>query len=340
MKHLLLTTIAGVVLVGCGESRQSAPAPEVKPVELVAEAATPEPPTAKAPDISLFEAAFGGNIEAVKQAIAAGSDVNAKDAGGGIFTPLHVATTKEIVELLLANGADVNAKDSVTGATPLHEMAIYGQKEIVELLIAGGADVNANSDDDGTPLDWAINFKSPEIADLLRKHGAKSGAEDSIYVAVAVENIEAVKQHLAAGTDVNMKDNRGMTPLHWAVERGRKEIAELLIAEGADVNAKRTNGSTPLFYATSGGGQKEIAELPIAEGANVNAKDKLGDTSLQVAAYQGHKEIVELFIDKGADVNAKADNGKTPLDWADGETADLLRKHGGKAGEELKAKGN
>ena len=47
MKHLLLTTIAAVLLVGCGESQQSATAPEAKPVEPVAEAAKPEPPTQK-----------------------------------------------------------------------------------------------------------------------------------------------------------------------------------------------------------------------------------------------------------------------------------------------------
>jgi len=45
MKHLLLTTIAAAVLVGCGESQQSAPAPEAKPAEPVAEATKPEPPT-------------------------------------------------------------------------------------------------------------------------------------------------------------------------------------------------------------------------------------------------------------------------------------------------------
>ena len=55
----------------------------------------------------------------------------------------------------------------------------------------------------------------------------------------------------------------------------------------------------------------------------------------------GHKEVVGLLIAKGADVNAKLENGgATPLDWTDGETADLLRKHGGKTGEELKAAGN
>ncbi|MDP7135553.1 MAG: ankyrin repeat domain-containing protein, partial [Planctomycetota bacterium] len=61
-----------------------------------------------------------GNIEAVKQAIAAGADVNAKAKGGS--TPLHAATDKghkEIAEILIANGADVNAKDDNSGSTPL-----------------------------------------------------------------------------------------------------------------------------------------------------------------------------------------------------------------------------
>jgi len=125
MKHLLLTTIAAVLLVGCGESQP------------------PEPP-----DISLHKAAGAagrkGNIEAVKQHLAAGADVNAKDDWG---------------------------------MTPLHCTAINNRKEIAELLIANGADVNAKYDDGKTPLDLAIMFKEPEIADLLRKHGAKTGEE-------------------------------------------------------------------------------------------------------------------------------------------------------------------
>ena len=72
MKHLLLTTIAAVLLVGCGEAQQSAPSPEAKPVESVAEAAQPEPPTTKAPDISIHKAAYDGNIEAVKQHLVLG----------------------------------------------------------------------------------------------------------------------------------------------------------------------------------------------------------------------------------------------------------------------------
>jgi ankyrin repeat protein len=52
---------------------------------------------------------------------------------------------------------------------------LKGQKEIAELLVAAGADVNAKNKDGATPLDYASANK--EIADLLRKHGGKTGAE-------------------------------------------------------------------------------------------------------------------------------------------------------------------
>ena len=127
MKHLLLTTIAAVVLMGCGESQ------------------SPEPPTAKAPDIPLWKAAIKGDIEAVKKHLAA--------------------------------GADVNAKDDQFGGTPLHHVTVKGHKEIVELLIAKGADVNVLDGGGYTPLDRAIKKNHTETADLLRKHGGKTGEE-------------------------------------------------------------------------------------------------------------------------------------------------------------------
>ena len=164
-------------------------------------------------------------------------------------------------------------------------------------------------------------------------------------------NIETVKQAIAAGADLDAKMQGGYTPLHLAAIYDHKEIAEILIAEGADVNAKNKRDMTPLHQAARSG-RKEIAELLIAKGADVNAKESgLGTDPLHRAAFRGHEAIVELLIAEGADVNAKIKlgglKGQTPLDIAthpdnpnaSAETADLLRKHGGKTGEELKAEG-
>ena len=336
---LLLTTIAAVVLVGCGLS------------------------------VDIWTAAKEGNIEAVKQHLAAGTDVNTRNGTRNDYfeTPLHNAAThghKEIVELLIAKGAYVNVKGGSQGGTPLHDAAQWGRKEVAELLIvngadvngkdrfgstplheaktkevaelliAKGADVNAKADNGKTPLDEAIlpfSNKS-EIANLLRKHGGKTGEElnnkrkplkpygsgaqpettpdkseesdNLIYHAVRERNIELVKQHLADGKDVNAKNKWGRTPLHLSVGIGDKKIVELLISNGA----------------------------------NVNGRDKAGWTALNWAE---NKEIAELLISKGADVNATDDVGRTLLDrfndFRQLDLADLLRKHGGKTGEELKA---
>ena len=171
MKHLLLTTIAAVLVVGCGESQQSAPQSE--PVEPIAEAAKPEPPTAKAPAISIHDAVEKGNVEAIKQHLAAGTDVNARDSIGE--TPLFYAAVdghKEIAELLIAEGADVNVRGKIR-TTPLQAAAMLSHKEIVELLIDAGADVNVKDLLGETPLDWADDG----IALLLREHGAKTAEE-------------------------------------------------------------------------------------------------------------------------------------------------------------------
>ena len=78
----------------------------------------------------------------------------------------------------------------------------------------------------------------------------------------------------------------------------------------------------------------------ISSGADINISGPFGGgTALHFSVNEGHKEIAELLITKGADINAKNDGDETPLDWATGTTSDLLRKHGGKTGEEFKAEG-
>ena len=71
----------------------------------------------------------------------------------------------------------------------------------------------------------------------------------SIHIAAIKGNIEVVKQHLAAGTDINTKDESGWTPLHWAASKVHNKTAKLLIKAGADVNVVNKDGLSPLDYA-------------------------------------------------------------------------------------------
>ena len=84
------------------------------------------------------------------------------------------------------------------------------------------------------------------VAAVLVVGCGPSTPDIDIHQAATDGNIKAVKQHLAAGADTNVRDGQGMTPLHWAAQYGHKEIVELLIAKGADVNAKNTEGARPL----------------------------------------------------------------------------------------------
>ena len=99
----IIITIAAVVLVGCVPK-------ELQKTKTIPIQQAP-PPTAKAPEISIFDAVQRGNIEAIKQHLASGTNVNLKNDGGS--TPLIEASRKghkEIAKLLIENGADVNCK--------------------------------------------------------------------------------------------------------------------------------------------------------------------------------------------------------------------------------------
>ena len=211
-----------------------------------------------------------------------------------------------VVDILRGTGISVWVDEAKIDAATLWS------EEIAELLIKEGADVNAVAMDDvfsgQTPLDAANKYNQGAVAVLLRKYGGKTCVElEALIDAAKKGNIEDIKQHLAAGGDVNSRNKNGDTLLNYAAYLGHKEIVELLVENGAEVNSKGLADWTPLH----------------------------------LAARNNKKQIVQLLIAKGAEMNPYTTSGfgGTPLDVADGKIAELLRKHGGKTGEELKAAG-
>ncbi len=77
---------------------------------------------------------------------------------------------------------------------------------------------------------------------------------------VARPATDVMEPSRARNPQVNCRDEKGWTPLHWAVFYGHKDLAEMLLSRGAEVNSKDAEGKTPLYWAISKG-DRRIAEL-------------------------------------------------------------------------------
>jgi ankyrin repeat protein len=138
-----------------------------------------------------------------------------------------------------------------------------------------------------------------------------------LHLAVADNNVEAVKFLISKGADVHVSDYLGYTPLHWARSI---EIAEFLVSNRANVNAKSKYG-TPLHSQVSCGVNfvvnVEIIDFLISKGADLHTKDDVqGRTPLHMAVCYENIDAIKILVSRGADVNAKDGTDKTPLHWA------------------------
>ena len=113
---------------------------------------------------------------------------------------------------------------------------------------------------------------------------------------------DAVKVAADLGTnsaDLNLPDDGGWTPLHWASSHCCTNVVGLLLGKGANVNCKANGGEMPLH----------------------------------IAAQEGCSDAVIMLLNKGAKINAQDSEGRTPLkrakDWEQPAIAELLRQRGG-----------
>lgn len=136
------------------------------------------------------------------------------------------------------------------------------------------ASKNANADSDG----------SSQAGETVEKPSI------DIHTAVLSGNLEAVRQHIEAGTDINEKDQMsGSTPLISAATFGQVEIAKALIEANADLSLTNNDGAT----------------------------------ALHTAAFFCRVEVVQLLIDAQADKTVKNNFGATPRESVMGPYADI-----------------
>lgn len=121
--------------------------------------------------------------------------------------------------------------------------------------------------------------------------------EMDIHAATFMGDIKAVKQHIAAGSDLNQKEPvANSTPLISAAIFGKTEVALALIEAGADVNIQNNEGSTALHSAAFLC-RTEIVEALIKKEANMTLKNNYSSTAYDAVAgsFSDVKPIYDQF---------------------------------------------
>jgi hypothetical protein len=189
----------------------------------------------------------------------------------------------------------------------------------------------------------------PELKRLETQRLGYNFTPQGFLKAVENDNHEAVRIFLSSGVDLEVKDERGwtplliatangkgslaqllinsgarlivrdingFTPLHWAAFLGMSNIVVLLVAKGVDVDSQSKFKWTPLMQACTRGHQS-VCSLLIAAGANLELTNSDGSTALEIASNKGNQEIVKLLLAEGANRNAKDSGGNTSLTLSD-----------------------
>lgn len=134
----------------------------------------------KAPAIGLHEAVLSNNLEAVRQHIEAGTDINEKDALSGA-TPLIIAASfdkRSIARALIDEGADLSVTNN-DGATALHTAAFFCRIEVVQMLLDAKADKDVKNKFGATPRQSVMgNFEEVKpIYEMLQQQLAPMGMQ-------------------------------------------------------------------------------------------------------------------------------------------------------------------
>jgi ankyrin repeat protein len=236
---------------------------------------------------------------------------------GVVIVPGKAAESKLFKRLI---GSEAGLQMPPTGPLPQHEI------ETLRAWIDAGAEmpgravetvvVEAKTSPAVQRLIDAIatrdlaQIKSLLAADKTLAKAADGHGSTLLMHGAANGTVPIMQALLDAGADVNAKNTRAATALHWAAGDAAK--VKLLLLNGASVDAKTIEGRTPLFAAaTMPGGVPAMRHL-LEAGADVNAATLVGTTPL-FPAVNVSAESTRLLLDHGADPNRATRAGVTPI---------------------------
>jgi ankyrin repeat protein len=261
-----------------------------------------------------FEACARGDAETLRRLLSADASLaRATDPRGqfGGWTGLHSAAKSgrvEAVRVLLQHGADPNAREAGDHTTPLHWAAACGQLDIAGALLDAGADPQGSGDaHELDVIGWAAVFGSPahdpapmsaERRELIARL-VQRGARHHVFSAMAMGDLDLIRR--VAEQDPKALERRQsrfehqLTPLHFAIDRKRYDLLDLLIALGAGLEAQDGRGHTALTFAALRGDRDAVRRLHAA-GAKFPGATEPGDARPAVAALGASvKKVVPMI---------------------------------------------
>eukprot|EP00752_Nemacystus_decipiens_P005272 g4782.t1 len=251
---------------------------------------------------------------------------NVLDTSGD--SPLMVAAylgCAAMVQVLLGAGATPDLRRPKDGMTALHTAATRGHVEVTELMLAASL---SNNDGKKNACSTPTSFFFPRgFAPFsgVMKHGASS--PPSPRAAAATKTTEARK----ARSVVDVMDDVGKRPLHYAATCNNIQVMNVLLGAGADVDCRDKRGGTPLFYAAKEDNAESVIAL-LKAGASPDIKNSSGYAALHMAVQRPAAAVMKALIAAGASPGVGGERGITPLhvacEWNAGGTVEALLRAG------------
>ncbi len=216
-------------------------------------------------------------------------------------------------------------------AQPLQLAMEEGNESIAQLLLEHGADANVTNSKGETFVAWAIRRNSDKLVQILIDKEwivvdtKQASGRRMFRLAVESDSDKVVQLFLNKGIDVATRNLFGnKSAVHLAIERGSEKVFNLFLAKGVDVHIRDSEGRTPLYWAIEYN-RTDMAKRLLDKGANVHVRDSAGNTPLHWAAYNFNEEIARLLMEKGVHTEAIA-KGKTALQLAEESNNENLIK--------------
>ncbi len=183
-----------------------------------------------------------------------GLDIHERSVAG--LTPLQIAVSwgaASMAHALIALGADPKVTDA-EGRTLLHRAVWDNELRITDFLLNEfGFDVNATTTMSLTPIDVALERQWIPMVKHLLARGARlaPGAQTHACLSLAVKShfYDVIREVMAQGVDVQVRDADGRTALHLMAKLGEPDFLAEVLSRNPDVNAVDGDGHTALLLA-------------------------------------------------------------------------------------------